>query len=500
MRRSCLRYFHIYPALNSYQTRPRLGLTQVKPQRPIMQPQKTSVSLKNCISYAAPHIITTWLIAPIGIIQGVYAKHHGLSLTAIATIVLFARIFDAILDPTIGYYSDRYFRNRGSRKPFILVGGVCFVICSYFLYVPPLEVSAVYFAGWFLALYLAWTLFEIPHLTWASELADTAQAKNKIFSIRNMTFYSGLLLFYAMPLLPIFETRDITPETLKVSVISASLLMFPLLVICLKFTPDSGFSQVRNQTLLGSNTPNIIKEWHLFLKAILLNKPFCIFITALGFKSLATGMWYGLVFTYVDAYLDLGHQFAQMFLLAFAVGVVVTPIWYKLANGIGKKNTWLFAMVLIMVSFIYTSYLTPGNTYFGQLLALKIIQTMGFTCMWVVAPSMLSEIVDYDTLKFDVDRSGLYFSFYTFIQKIVGALALAFGFGLAGWYGFDATVTSHSEESVWGLILAMTWVPLFFACLALVFIALSPISNRRHNIIRRRLDARSHRSSTYQTH
>ncbi|MDC0003467.1 MFS transporter [Porticoccaceae bacterium] len=462
-----------------------------------MKNQNTSVPLVRYLSYAAPHITTTWLVAPIGIIQGIYAKHYGLSLTTIATIVLLARLFDAILDPTIGYYSDRYHRRMGTRKPFILVGGVSFIVCSYFLYVPPLQVSALYFAGWFILFYLAWTLFEIPHLTWASELGDTAEAKNKIFSIRNMTYYSGLLLFYAIPLLPIFETGEITPETLKVSVIVASLLMLPLLYLCLKYTPDSPRTLSTNQQKLEVKPPNnIVKEWRLFLKAGLANKPFLIFVAALSFKSLATGMWYGLIFTYVDAYLGLGHQFAQMFLIAFAVGVVVTPVWYKLANRIGKKNTWLFAMVLIMISFIYTSALTPGNTYFGELLALKIVQTMGFTCMWVVAPSMLSEIVDYDTLKFGTERTGLYFSFYTFIQKAIGALALALGFGLAGWYGFDATVTTHSEESVWGLILAMTWVPLFFACLALVFIALSPINVRRHSIIRRRLDTRATRVAT----
>ncbi len=53
---------------------------------------------------------------------------------------------------------------------------------------------------------------------------------------------------------------------------------------------------------------------------------------------LAWGMWQGLIFFYVDGYLGLGAQFAQMFLIAFFVGLVVAPILGKLGAIIGKKT------------------------------------------------------------------------------------------------------------------------------------------------------------------
>ena len=42
----------------------------------------------------------------------------------------------------------------------------------------------------------------------------------------------------------------------------------------------------------------------------------------------------------------------------------------------------------------------------------------------------------------------------------------------------------------------MTWIPLVFTSLALIFIALSPINGHRHRIIRRRLDARTARTNS----
>ena len=80
--------------------------------------RSSTTSLKYA-AYALPVITMLWLHAPLVIIQGIYAKYYGLSLTTIAAIVLLGRFFDAVTDPLIGYYSDRYRRRTGTRKPFV---------------------------------------------------------------------------------------------------------------------------------------------------------------------------------------------------------------------------------------------------------------------------------------------------------------------------------------------------------------------------------------------
>ena len=465
---------------------------------------KSSTPLGLCLTYSAPQISMLWLIAPMAVVQGVYAKYFGLSLTTIAAVVLVAKLFDAISDPLIGFYSDRYYERTGTRKPIMLAGGLLFIVCSYFLYVPPEQVNALYFAVWFIAIYLGWTLFEVPHIAWASDLALNSKDKNKIYSFRNSTNYAGQLLFYAVPLLPFFETSEITPETLKVSVIIACILMLPLLYWCLKTTPDSGYGLSRDRKkntnitlgparaqLQSQHEKNVGRESRLLLQSLVSNRPFLLFSSVYLFMSLGTGMWFGLIFIYVDAYLDMGDQFAKMFLLAFAVGLLITPIWYKLAGWLGKKAVWALSMVLVLFSFIYTSTLLPGETSVSALITLKVIQTVGFACMGVVAPAMLSEIIDYDTWKTGRERAATYFSSYIFLAKVSGACASALGLAIAGWYGFEATSTSHSEASIRGLTLAISWIPQFSVCIALIFIVFLPINARRHAIIRRRIDARN---------
>ena len=459
---------------------------------------KTSTPLRLCLAYSAPVTTTVWLITPMGIVQGIYAKYYGISLASIAAIIFIARLFDAISDPLIGYYADRYYQRTGTHKPFILIGGLLFIASSYFLYVPPAQVNITYLLVCFLAIYLAWTLFEIPHLAWANVLAQTSQDKSFIFSCRNIAGYAGMLLFFTIPQLPFFESSAITPETLQVSVIFAGVLMFILLFYCLKATPGGFYGLPTEQQYKISST---VKKGVLPPKGnfqstvgfVLGNKPLLLFISAYLLINTGSSMWYSLIFIYVDAYLGLGQQFAQMFMLAFMVGILVTPFWYKLTVWLNKKYALIISSLLLGASFFYTTTLTPLNTSFSELIALKIVQTLGFSGLGMVAPALLGEIVDYSTWKTGSDRAALYFSYYAFTLKASGALGVALGLGVASWYGVDVAAISQTTSSIWGLALAMTWIPLMFSLIAALLFTLSPINTRRHAIIQCRLNTRAKR-------
>lgn len=449
-------------------------------------------TIRHYLAYTVPVITTSWLMAPIGILQGIYAKYYGLPLTAIASVLLFSRLFDAISDPLIAYCADCYYQRTASYKPFIFLGGILFIFSSYFLYVPPVQVDEIYFMVWFILFYFAWTLFEMPHIAWAGKIAQTSEEKTKIYCFRSMGAYTGLLLFYAIPLLPIFESHAITPDTLRVSVIAAGILMFIFLTVCLA-TDFVTSHRLQRDSVLQSRQRELTRRKMLgqFLLSIVNNRPLLIFISAYAIITISSGMWYSLIFLYVDSYLGRGDQFAQMFLLAFAIGLLTTPVWYKLVIYLGKKITWAIANFLLIVSYIYTGFLTPGDTGFVDLAILKTIQTLGFTCTLAVAPAMLSEIIDFSNWKYRTENNALYFAIHAFVNKTTAAIATALGLGIAGWHGFDATALVHSDQSIFGITLAIVWLPSLFAALGLLLILFSPINERRHRIVRRRLDARN---------
>lgn len=449
-----------------------------------------SSRVKTNILYAIPRVAGISLYAPMNIVLGIYAKYYGLALTTIALVILIARLVDAVTDPIIGYLADRYRLKYGTRKPFMVIGGLITICSGYFLYSPPDDVTVLYFSFWFFLIYIGLTLFEIPHLAWGGEISHDALEKTETYNLRTAAGYSGLALFYSLPLLPIWETPEITPEKLHFSAIVSGLLMLPLLYVCMRYVPNGSCYIGEGTQTKDPNKDQRIKfsAFRETIYSLVHNRPLLLFIAAFLFAGLSLGMWLGLLFIFVDAYLQMGESFSQIFLISLVVGILSSLLWIAIAKNLGKKNAWLTAMILGILSFAYTGFIGPENTSFWVLLLLIALNTLCFVCIESLPQSMLSDIIDYGTLKFRVYRGATYFSVFMFAYKGSFAVGGALGLAIVGWHGFDPSATSHTEAGVEGLRLAMVWLPTLFAMLAIVFIALSPIDIYRHRIIRRRLN------------
>lgn len=450
------------------------------------------------IAYMLPTLSVYFLWSPITVLQGMYAKYFGMSLTTIATVILIARLFDAISDPLIGHYSDWYFSRYGSRKPFIAIGGVLFVISSWYLFVPidinNLEangsVNTYYFLVWFLIFYLAYTIFEVPHLAWGAELSGNSQEKNKIYSFRTLGVIGGSLMFFSVPLMPFFETNEFTPQTLKWSVLVAGCLMALFLCLCIMKVPSS-----ENTGGISSRKENMSRQsdYDLLRSSILGNGPLIWFLVAFLFAGAGIGMWFSLVFLFADVYLGLGEKFAVIYVVCFSISAFTLSGWYRLASFISKQSVWILGMLLIVFGIIGTGQLSPGDSTHLELLVCMTLIYSGFTAMSVMAPSLLADIIDYGTWRFGTDRGATYFSLYTLFTKINIALGGALALAIAGWTGFDATSNFQSDNAIFGLRIAIAWLPAAIIFLSILFVPLIKINGSRHAIIRRRLDSVLHK-------
>ena len=435
------------------------------------------------IYYSLPRIAGVSLYAPINILQGIYAKHYGMALTTIAVVILLVRLFDALIDPVVGCLSDKAMSKTGTRKPYMLIGAAVIVVSGYFLYSPPSDVSVAYFAVWFMAFYIGFTLFEITHITWGGEISPHYREKTQTYNLRTAAGFTGLVLFYAIPLLPWWETSDITPETLSFSAIVSGILMLPLLYLCMKKVPNGRCDRAVKPQQQNRPKVSITLRFDYLLK----NKPLIIFLCAFIFSSVGLGMWYGLVFIFIDAYLGKGDTFSEIYLIATTIGVISSFAWIHVSNWIGRKGAWIAAMCLGITSFVYTGFLTPDNASYLLLSGFLVINTLCSICMESLPHSILSDIIDYSTWKYKVYKGSTFFSIFIFSTKAAFALGAALGLATAGGYGFDPSATAHTGSSISGLMIAMVWVPIVLVSISVIFIALCSINEHRHNIIRRRL-------------
>ena len=462
---------------------------------PNLKKPNQTLNITQYIAYISPTMMLAFLWGPIGILQGIYAKYYHVSLTAIATVLLISRLFDAITDPLIGYWSDSYKVKVGSRKPFVLMGGLLFIVSSYFLYVPvdidsidsSTVVSTSYFLVWFLLFYFSWTLFEIPHLAWAAELTPKSKDKSKIYSLRSLSVFIGILFFYLVPFLPFFSTQEFTPHTLQWAAITAGLLMLPALYFCLTHTPKHLNTYKHTKKTKKESFFRLFKE-------VISNKPFLLFTLAFTLFNAGSYMWFTLIFIFVDSYLKLGNHFAFLTIIALISSMVMLGFWHWLASNVSKKAAWAIGMMVYIIGSISSAFLTPGEeSLIGLSIAILLVYIGGVPAI-AIAPSLLADIIDYSTWKFRTDRTATYFSLYTFCSKTSLAIGSAIGLGIAGWYGFDPASESHTADTVFGLHLSACWLPALFITLSIFIIRLIPINSYQHSIIRKRLDARLSRN------
>jgi len=299
-------------------------------------------------------------------------------------------------------------------------------------------------------------------------------------------------MFYVLPLLPFFVTTEITPQILKVSVLLGALILVPGIFLALKLVPSGPAHQPLAQTE-GEPIATLAQQVKALLVALYHNKPFVILMLTVMCSGIASGMWGGLFFIFVDTFLNLGTQFAELSVWGMVMGVVAIPIWYRLAIRWGKRRTWLVGMAMFVLLFFGTGLLQPGAEGFYKLFALNMLMTFAGGSGSVVLSPMLCDTIDYGRLKDGAERSAVYFAMNGLMIKAQLAVGGAIGFMLVGWFGFDMQATEQTPLGITGMRLSVAWIPMFFMVAAMFLIARMPLTEERMKVVRRRLKMRDER-------
>jgi len=431
------------------------------------------------LAYAAPVLGSYFFYIPMwSILPGIYAKYFGLKLTDVATVVLLIRLFDGVGDLATGYLSDRRRAVGGSRKPWVIAGGLGTIFACYFLFMPPHHTTTTYYLGASLGYFLAFAVGEIPHLSWGSELTLDYQQRAQVFGARNIMSKLGISAFYALPLLPLFGSNDYTPAVMRFAVYSGALVMLAGLAWAL-FVAPPGFA------------PKAFAEdsLRLLLQSIVRSKPLLLYFAAAVCGSLCYGMWYGLFYIYFDSYLGMGSNVALMLLAATLLSTMMTPLWLKLIQKTSKSTAWAIGMGCFFVQLVGTWFIPPGASWWLGFVAV-LLANFCFTANDVAALAIMGDVVDYGTLKFRADRGATYFAIQNLIFKVGLGLGGGLAIGTAGWFGFSTQEAVHSSTAILGLKLGFLVLPACCALGCLFVIRCTPINRRRHRIIQRRLESR----------
>lgn len=433
------------------------------------------------VAYSAPAI-------PIGLslagfmlfMPAYYAKYTSVTLVEIGAALLVARLLEAALLPLIGILSDRTRTRIGARKPWMIAGAILAPVATGLLYNPGPDTGWLHF---FLAsslFLISWSFVQIPTTALGIELSHDYDERTRIFTVYAVAAMLGAVAFAAIPLLPISTEAGMSPAVVR-TIGWVILLLFPATVLAAVLGTPNVHAVVKSEATAKIDARSVLR-----------NKPFLMLVSAWITGGTATGMIAACWFFFMDTQLKLGDFFPHAVLSLYIGSCISAPVWQRIIRRIGKHKAWALgwcgsAFVTMLLLVIPAEAPIP-------VIGIFFLVGMG-TCIENVAPnSVLGDVVDYDTLRFGVDRAGNYTAITAVVMLANVALGGAVAMFILSVFGFDAKGGTNDAAGSLGLVIAMFAVPTILYAMAAFLLWHFPIDARRQAIIRKRIDDRRARA------
>eukprot|EP00041_Stephanoeca_diplocostata_P013837 m.246018 g.246018 ORF g.246018 m.246018 type:complete len:502 (+) comp19484_c0_seq1:471-1976(+) len=399
-------------------------------------------------------------------------------------IVLMGRAFDALMDPLVGYMTTRTRLQSGSYKPWI-AGGLLPVVIGFFLIwgVPPWysdSGKAAFVVVSYLLYTIAIGMYYVPytaltmHVSNRSEEIDIATMYRMVSETLSV-FVAAALAKAISPMFNHFEARCETSASMWCSFAPEQLAFMAEAAIISGICVAAGIillTGVSEQTSAVYGTQPSEPFISGFLK-VATTHSYRVLIVMFLWVWMAVAMVQANFILYCNIVLKLSLARASNLLLTLLGATVCSmPVWFVLMIRLGKRATFTLALSLEFFLFL--------SLYFVHVNASHGMQHVQFACIgfplgavYLVPAAMLPDVINEAALRDrGCRREALFYSYFVFIQKLGGGLAIYISNQiLESVGGYNSNNTTEENEVAAGTLRTLTGV--VPACLVLLSIALS---------------------------
>ncbi len=416
-----------------------------------------------------------------------YTDVYGLPAAVVGTMFLITRVWDSLFDPIVGVVADRTQTKWGKFRPYLLYTAVPFGLIGVLTFTTPdfgYTGKLVYAYIMYSLMMMVYSLINVPYASLLGVMSSQPAERNVLSTFRMAFAYLGsfIALLLIEPLVEFFSKSTGTAQPdlqlgwqLGVGVIAIICIL--LFLLGFAWTKERVKPLKEEKTPLKTDLRDLFKNgpWWILLGAG---------IAALIFNSIRDGatVYYfkyfiqdveafkigalGTTITLTSLYLVLGQA-------ANIVGVVLAA---PVSNLIGKKNTYLSAMVLATILSVIFFWFGKNN-----LVSIYVFQFLISICAGSIFPilwSMYADCADYSELKTGNRATGLIFSSSSMSQKFGWTIGGALTGWLLGYFGFQANEVQSAEAQT-GIRMMLSFLPAIGTVLSVIFISFYPLSEKR---------------------
>ncbi len=348
-------------------------------------------------------------------------------ITIMALITALGKIVDAVTDPIVASLSDKCKHKAGRRMPFLRYAALPYALSVLLIFYAPFSqgsaANAVWVGFFLISYYTAYTFFFIPRNALVPEIIPDAKVRVGYYGISTVFFMGSSSFMYAATLfVDMLKNAGLSPLWAWRTVFT----FFAIIgIVCLLL---SAYAFEEKDYVLKNTKPkeSMLKSFSIVLR----NKNFVIFSLGDLFSGISMAFFQTAMLYYITMLLNVPEsQSFLVMLAAIAVAICLFPLIIKLSRKYNKKMPLIIASIVFTAVFglIYfgdkIAALAPGNELFIGL-AMGVIVSFPFAAINILPQSVVSDIIQCDSLVSGVNREGIFSAVKTFIEKIASAVAM----------------------------------------------------------------------------
>ena len=444
---------------------------------------KTALSQTTLSIYGMTGLPLALVGYPIAIwLPAFYAGEINISLAAVATMLLVAKLTDVVTDPLVGVVSDRLRTPIGRRRPVILMGLPVLVVSIWFLFVPGAEADATYLLICIAGMYIGTTLIGLPYGAWGAELSPDYVQRARVTAWREQFTLIGLLVAAFIPFL-VEQYGDGSISSIMRYMALAICIATPVAVVALclfvnETAPENPIEGARDTAPMS------------FLdgqKKVLQNRPMRMMIGVLLIVTMAEAFRNALSLFFMKSVIQ-ADGVGTLYFIYFVAGLAAVPFWLWLGRKLGKHVA--LAVTLITVSLISAVNMFFTSETYWLFVGFFIAKGACFGGLQFLPLAILADVIDVETAETGKARAGSYIAFASMVAKISTALGTFLAIRALSFTQFQATLLfENTFEDLLVLRVLYAIVPAVFFVAAIVLALRFPLTEKVHAELQDRIRA-----------
>lgn len=394
-----------------------------------------------------------------------YTDVFGISMSAVATLMLFSRFWDTINDPIIGGLSDKTHTRWGRYRPWLLFAAplTALVLILTFWAHPDWSQThkIIYMAVTYCILVLGYTCVNIPYGTLCGAMTQNMTERAQINTSRSVSamIAIGIINIITIPLIEWLGNGNARQGYLLIAILYGTIFAV-CHIFCFAKTKEVVEVPVAQKIPL-----------RLQLQAVAKNKPY---LLALLGQVLFGFILYGrnadllYYFTYVENDAVLFTYYSMAIIIPSIIGAACFPKVFQLTSNKGwAASVFAFGTGITIIALFFFSPVTSPIPFY-LFAALSQFFFSGFnTAIYAIIP----DCVEYGEWRTGIRNDGFQYAFISLGNKIGMALGTALLALSLGWAGYEANTTQneavvaimrHSFSTIPGILWVVTALALFF--------------------------------------